>query len=170
MRNSIIDSLEFAAERGTLSYKGVRYFLIRSETLIDLQKSMEREMGEKAEEVLYHSGFVGGSLSARKYREVFGHSEEETVRFMIQMGREIGWGFFDLDELNVRERTLVIRLNHSPFAQAYGASDHPVCHMIRGVFAGLGEEIFQTPVVAEETQCEAEGDPFCRFTIRSRVT
>lgn len=167
MKNSIIESLEFASEKGALSYKGVRYFLIRPETVMDLQKSMEKELGKKSGEILYQSGFLGGSLSGKKYREVFGFSLEETIRFMIKMGREIGWGYFDLDELDVKERFFVIRLNNSPFAQAYGPSDHPVCHMIRGVFGGLGQGIFQAPVVAEETLCEARGDPFCRFSIRS---
>ncbi|HEX9076369.1 MAG TPA: XylR N-terminal domain-containing protein, partial [Anaerolineae bacterium] len=92
MENSILADLKFDAQRGALLYNDVRYLLIRPETLIAFQKAAEEKLGAGADQLLFAGGYTGGTLSARRYREVFGFSDEESVAFMAKMGMEIGWG------------------------------------------------------------------------------
>jgi predicted hydrocarbon binding protein len=61
---------------------------------------------------------------------------------------------------------LVITVRNSPFAEAYGTSDKGVCHMIRGVMAGMAAGIFGSDINSEETLCVAKGDALCRFVLR----
>lgn len=175
--NEILDNLK--VETGRLTFKDVRYMLIRPDTVVDFQKAVEALVGpEKCAEAMMAGGYTGGSRSSRRYKEVFDYTDEEIVAFMCQMGGEIGWGRFSLIELDATNKRLIIEVEGSPFAEAYvrdqpatlrqaqgTASQLPVCHMIRGVLAGMAAGIFGGDVASEETECVAKGDPVCRFVI-----
>ena len=163
MKNSILEALDYDGAKGALSYKGIRYMLIRPETIMDLHKSLEERLGTDSRDILYHCGFVGGSLSAEKYREQFGDNDQEMVAFIVKTGCEIGWGSFKLELFDREKQLLKIRLDNSAFAQAYGPSTHSVCHIVAGIFAGMGRVIFQRDMIAEEKSCVAAGDPYCQF-------
>ena len=165
MENQILKELVFDSKKGGLFYKEVRYLLVRPETLAALQKADEKEMGEKVSNILYQSGFQGGTLSSKRYREVFGFSDEEIIRFMVEMGPQIGWGRFELERFDGNKKVLIVRVYHSPFAEGYGRSSKPVCHMIRGVLAGMASFVFRKEIKSEEVSCIARGDEYCRFEI-----
>lgn len=167
MENSILADLKFDAQRGALLYNDVRYLLIRPETLIAFQKAAEEKLGAGADQLLFAGGYTGGTLSARRYREVFGFSDEESVAFMAKMGMEIGWGKFSVTRLDVTAGELIFQVESSPFAAAYGKAGRGVCHLIRGVFAGLASGIFGREVSAREEECLAMGNPACQFVIRA---
>jgi predicted hydrocarbon binding protein len=166
MANSILDNLEYDESSGTITFKGVRYMLIRPDTVVDFQKAVEAELGDDVAEKMMAGGYTGGSRSSKRYKEVFDYSDEEIVDFMCNMGREIGWGNFEVEKLDEAGKELVITVRNSAFAEAYGAADEGVCHMIRGVLAGLAAGIFGADVSSEETHCRAKGDDLCRFVIR----
>ncbi len=165
MNHEILKELCLVAEKGGLFYKDVRYLLIRPETVAKFQKAIEKELGEKASHVLFEAGFEGGTLSSKKYREVFGLSDQEIIRFMMDMGPQIGWGRFELERFDPAERCLILKVHHSPFAAAYGPSSSPVCHLIRGVLAGTASAVFGQKTKAIESSCLAKGDEYCRFEI-----
>lgn len=168
-KEPILEMLTSDLEQGALHIKDVRYLLIRPETLIAIQKALEAEVGfDRAGEILYPGGFTGGRLSGERYRREFGLTEREAVAFMCRMGGEIGWGCFQILELDEETRRLCITVENSPFAETYGAgAPGGVCHLIRGVLGGLGAGVFGTEVVAQETHCEAQGDAECRFEVHA---
>lgn len=168
MDNSILSKLEFDPERGALLYQGVRYLLIRPETLDMFYKAVEEKIGNSAHETMHRGGFVGGSLSAQKYREVFGLDARASVEFMARMGAEIGWGKIEIARLDLDTRVLEITVASSPFAIAHGASKHGVCHLLRGVFAGLASGIFDCEVESREVECLAMGNAICRIIVQAR--
>ncbi len=129
------------------------------------QKAIEKELGEKASQIIYQSGFEGGSLSSKKYREAFGFSDPQIIQFMIEMGRQIGWGNFELERFDLSEQILIVKVYHSPYAEAYGSSSSPICHFILGVLGGMASIIFGREIQAEEIACFSKGDRFCRFQI-----
>ncbi len=166
MRNSILDNLDYDADEGRISFKDVRYMLVRPDTVVDFQKAVEAEVGERVADMMMAGGYTGGSRSSRRYKQVFDYSAEEIVDFMCQMGGEIGWGSFEVEKLNVESKELVIVVRNSAFAEAYGESDKAVCHMIRGVMAGMAAGIFGAEVSSEETACQSKGDQVCRFVLQ----
>ncbi len=167
--NSILAELVWEPERGALTFKGVRYLLIRPETLIGLQKAMEAEVGPgRTAEVLYQGGFTGGRLSGEKYRDTFGLDERGAVEYMCRMGGEIGWGALRLVDLDLAAGRMVVEAEASPFAEAYGEARQGVCHLLRGVFGGLGEALFGRPVEAVEETCRAAGADRCRIRVAAR--
>jgi len=163
--NAILNNLAYDEKGGTLRYKGVRYLLIRPETLGELLKAVEPVAGEQAGEALYRGGFEGGRLSTTTYREVHGFSDREIIDFMMRMGREIGWGRLSLERYSPDPGRMEVRVEGSAFAAAYGPSSRPVCHLIRGVVAGMASVLLGRECRAVETACEAVGDPCCRFTL-----
>jgi len=170
MVNDILADLKFDDTRGALLYKDVRYLLIRPETLIAFQKAAEEKLGAGADELLFAGGFTGGTLSAKRYREVFGLTDRQSVEFMAKMGTEIGWGKFTVSSFSVSSCALELTVEASPFAAAYGKSNRGVCHLIRGVFAGLASGIFGRAVESREEECIALGHPQCKFVINSVQT
>ena len=165
MENQILKGINFSEEKGGLFYKEVRYLLIRPETLITFQRAIEKELGKKASQILYQSGFMGGILSSKRYREVFGLSDEQIIHFMIEMGPQIGWGRFELERFDPSKKILIVRVYHSPFAEAYGDSSSSVCHFIRGVLGGMASIVFGREIEAKEVACLSTGDECCRFEI-----
>jgi predicted hydrocarbon binding protein len=165
--NSILDNVQWDADSGTITFKDVRYMLIRPDTVVDFQKAVEAEVGpEKCAEMMMAGGYTGGSRSSKRYKEVFNYTDEEIVAFMCKMGGEIGWGKFNVIKLDVPGKEFVVEVENSAFAAAYGEADWGVCHMIRGVMAGMAVGIFGGDVVSSETSCRSKGDDRCRFEIK----
>ncbi len=167
-QNSIIDQLISDQNSGTLTYKQVRYLLIRPETIVGFQKAIENHSRTAAHEALFQGGFRGGHLSAQKYKESLNLSDSETIGFMMRMGAEIGWGKFQLMEYDFENRKLQIRVANSAFAEAYGESTEGVCHLIRGVLSGLATVLFARNCTASETECMAKDDRHCIFQISEK--
>lgn len=165
MNNSILAGLVFEPSQGAITYQGIRYLLIRPETLAAWQKGVEDTYGPAAGEILFAGGRAGGSLSARTFQEKNGLRGRDVVEFMTRMGTEIGWGRMEVLEYSEEIHRLVVQVTGSPFAAAYGNSSAGVCHLIRGVMAGVGEGIFGGPVAAREETCLAMGNQACRFVI-----
>jgi predicted hydrocarbon binding protein len=166
--NSILDELVYDQASGSLLYKGVRYLLIRPETIAGFQKAISEICGQQAEEKLFEGGFAGGSLSAQKYKTLHNFSDHEIIEFMMSMGNQIGWGHFSLERYDPKAEHLCVSVKNSPFAQAYGTSSDGVCHLIRGVLAGMAAVLFAGNCTAEEVECQARGDACCRFEIAAK--
>ncbi|MBI4635540.1 MAG: hypothetical protein HY727_04235 [Candidatus Rokubacteria bacterium] len=145
---------------GRLFYRGARYLLVRPETLAALQRAVEAELGARAPEPLAAGGRVGGGAAAR----ALGGAPRALVERLLGMGGEIGWGEFSLERLSAVE--LVVTVRHSPFAEAYGRAEGPVCHLTRGVLDGLARLVLLGPLPVVETACAAAGAPLCRFEAR----
>lgn len=162
--NEIVRQL--ASAPGRLEFRGIRYMLVRPDTITTFQQAVERRMGpEAAAEAMFLGGYTGGGNSARRLGREMGLGARETAEFMARMGGQLGWGDLRVSTLVMEGdgRLLEIEAADSAFAGAYGPSERPVCHFTRGVFAGVAEVLFGEPVRAEESACAAAGAACCRF-------
>ncbi|HZQ07081.1 MAG TPA: hydantoinase B/oxoprolinase family protein, partial [Anaerolineae bacterium] len=167
MDNSILSELGWDAEGGALSYKGVRYLLIRPETLYGIVEAAEEKLdAQRAGELLYRGGFVGGQLSGKRYREALNLAPHGAVEFMCKMGGEIGWGHFELVEFDHAAARLVVHIHNSAFTEMPVREskrvEEGVCHLIRGVLGGLLAGLTGKDVIAREVHCRAQGHDYCR--------
>jgi predicted hydrocarbon binding protein len=147
---------------GTLTIGGARFLLIRPETLAALQRAAEAALGHQAAECLAAGGRAGG---ARATAGLTGTGEERARRLM-EMGRAIGWGHFTLERFDAGGFVVVVR--GSPFADAYGVSVAPVCHLTRGVLESLAMLTLGRPARVIESACAAAGAASCRFEARAQ--
>ena len=164
--NSIINQLVYDSASGALTYRDVRYVVIRPETFIGFQKTIEKHSREGARDALFQGGYQGGYLSAKKFKETQNLSDTETIDFMMTMGAQIGWGHFDLIDYDFKNRKLQIRVLNSAFAEAYGDATEGVCHLINGELSGHAAVLIGRNCMGSETECLAKGDPHCVFHIR----
>ena len=159
MTNAIIGELRDDGA-GRLSYRGARYLLIRPETLAALQHALESALGSAAADCLAAGGRAGGGRAAASFTGV----GRERVEALLAMGSRIGWGRFALEQL--ASQALVVTVTGSPFAEAYGRSAAPVCHLTRGVLEALAGTVLTGRPRVIETACVAMGSPACRFEAR----
>jgi uncharacterized protein len=145
---------------GAVTIGGARYLLIQPETLAAVQKAMEAALGPRAAECLAAGGRAGG---ARATAALTGTTEERT-RQLAATGSAIGWGQFALERLT--GDGLIVTVRRSPFAEGYGPSPVPVCHLTRGVLESLAAVTLGRRALVTETQCSAMGDDHCRFEAR----
>ncbi|MBI2524858.1 MAG: hypothetical protein HYV93_02635 [Candidatus Rokubacteria bacterium] len=146
---------------GRLLYRGSRFLLIRPETLVAVQRAVETAAGSGAAECFAAGGRVGG---ARAAAAVAGDARGR-LDLLVKMGRELGWGEFGVEAWS--PVGFVITVKHSPFAEAHGRSQRPVCHLIRGVVESFAEQLLGRPMQVSEASCEAAGGPVCRFEARA---
>jgi predicted hydrocarbon binding protein len=163
--NSMIDQLVYDPASGTLTYRDIRYVVIRPETIVGFQKSIEKHNRKTAQDALFQGGYQGGYLSAKKFKETQNLSDREAIDFMMTMGAEIGWGHFQLIDYDSESCKLQIKVENSAFAEAYGDSTEGVCHLINGVLSGLAAVVFGRNCKGIETECVAKGDKNCVFHI-----
>jgi predicted hydrocarbon binding protein len=149
---------------GRLSIEGARYLLVRPETLAALQKAAEGVLGWDAAECLAAGGRAGGARAAA----ALPGERQARVRRLIEQGAALGWGRFALEDL-ANDR-LVVTVANSPFAEAYGPSATPVCHLTRGVLESLAALTLDGSPRVIETACAAMGSPTCRFETASGGT
>ncbi|MBI2922365.1 MAG: hypothetical protein HYY18_15030 [Planctomycetes bacterium] len=154
----MIDGLEFG--QGRIQLRGVRFLLIRPETIVGFQKAVEREAGDAARRCLVAGGVEGGGRSARRLRDELGMKGREVVEAMCRMGTEIGWGLFRVERYS--DAAFEIAIADSPYAEAYGRSTVPVCHFLAGVVKGIGEAVYGAAGAAESS-CASAGSRECRF-------
>jgi predicted hydrocarbon binding protein len=145
---------------GALTFGGSRYLLIRPETLAALQKAVEATVGRQGADCFAAGGRAGG---ARATASLPGTGEER-VRRLVEMGGAIGWGQFTLERFT--SDSLIVTVRRSPFAEAYGPSATPVCHLTRGVLQSLATMTLGRPARMIETECAATGADHCRFEAR----
>ena len=145
---------------GALTIGDARYLLIRPETLAALQKAAESALGARAADCLVAGGRAGGGRASA----ALPGSREDKVRRLMETGGAIGWGAFTLERLTAEAMVVVVR--RSPFAEAYGPSTAPVCHLIRGVLEALAAVTLAGAPSVVETACAAMGADACRFETR----
>jgi len=152
-------SLVHDDDRGRLTLGGQAYLLVRPETLAPLFSFGDRGVLT----LLEAGGREGGRLAARS---VMGRGLEtrEALEAILAVGGEIGWGKMSLLEWSAERIRIAVR--SSPFAESASDARAPVCHLTRGVFAGVISTLEGVEAHSVETACEALGAGFCCFEVR----
>jgi predicted hydrocarbon binding protein len=148
---------QLVADGGVFRLGDARFILIRPETLVGVHKALARTHGASVAESLAEGGRTGGARAVRGLRG----SVEERATALAEMGSQLGWGTFTVE--SVTPTTFVIAVENSPFPEAHGSADAPVCHLIRGVFQALADDVFRHAVRIVESECVATGSRRCVF-------
>jgi predicted hydrocarbon binding protein len=166
--NQLLESLEYDAERGSLTLQSARYVLMPPAILMELQKNLEAAHGREAAQFFVEAGLGEGTALAGRYRDVFGYPPDQVLGAVSFMLSEAGWGAFSVEILSLEGRELVFKVLESPFADVYGPSIQPVCHLVLGLLQGVGMALFDAETTGMEVQCAAKGDTCCRFVVSAK--
>jgi predicted hydrocarbon binding protein len=163
--NQLLESLDFVPDEGRLSLQAIRYVLARPSLLTEIQKSLETQLPQEAAGMLTAAGQNEGAALATRLKEVFSYDEQQVLSSLGHLLGEGGWGSATVEMLNLDFREVVVKVEGSPFAEEYGPSINPVCHLLLGLYQGAALVLFDRDVEGQEVQCFAKGDDVCRFVL-----
>ncbi len=161
-------------ETGGWSVDGQPMILIPRHYYVFIQMEMEKRFGIAATAELFHTA---AARAARLWceREALSHGLAGVEVFCHYLKRltERGYGRFAVEAVDARAGRAAIRLEHSCYALEYGAgAKRRTCYAFGGMFIGAMEYLAaaaglaEPRLMAEETQCRAEGAACCRFEVR----
>ena len=166
--NQLLEGLTFEGEAGRLSLQGLRYLLLRPGLISEIQKSLEEVLPDEVERILADAAQNEGVTLAGRLKEVFSYSGDQVLSSLAFMLGEAGFGAIQVQMINMDMMELVVKVHESPFAEEYGPSVKPVCHLLLGLFRGVGMAVFDCEVDGQEVQCTAKGDAACLIVVSGK--
>ncbi len=149
----------------------VPMILTTRDHLSQIQMTCERVLGrEKMMEVMYRSGFETGYDFSTA---IAGMSELEGVQILedyLRIASVRGWGRFTVVKADLESGEFVIQ-THSSIVEDFPPGSGKVCHIWRGIFAGVVQTVLESldktgVLESEETMCMADGDPYCEIRVK----
>ncbi len=159
MSGSFKQRLTFDADTGALFDQSRRYMMIRPDALMGIFKRLPPDQRMAALQAFAESIAEQGGDSARAYVEM-GGTGEKLLDVIAATAPELGWGIW---HFTIQPDHYTLQVRNSPFAAGFGASDHPVCAPVIGMFGAVTSIVAGKPMVAREVACAAMGAELCRF-------
>ncbi|MBW2533186.1 MAG: XylR N-terminal domain-containing protein [Deltaproteobacteria bacterium] len=163
-------------EHGEIKISGVRYLLMRTDSLaIELQEELRKTFGEQgARQIRYKLAKACGIRDAKLFHERLKVTDPD---MKLALGpvhfAHVGWAFVDIFPESAPQPNedyfLVYDHPYSFEAASYMENDirttHPVCHMNAGYSAGWCQVSYGVELKAEEICCRAAGADKCIFAM-----
>ncbi|HUV80333.1 MAG TPA: 4-vinyl reductase [Candidatus Bathyarchaeia archaeon] len=149
-------------ENGQFFTQELPTIIMGSAIFVGIQKLAESIVGaDGAAVIFYEAGKKVGVLRTKSWKDEWELEGQEFIEKLEEYLAELGWGKFCVDL-----ESLVVTMENSFAAKNYGDSDVPVCHFLRGYYAGMGEVLTNRALDAEETKCAACGADLCEFVLK----
>ncbi|PRQ05748.1 V4R domain protein [Enhygromyxa salina] len=170
------DDMKREPERGQIHIQGVRYMLMRTDSMsIELQEELRKTFGEAgARQIRYKLAKACGMRDAKLFAERL-EVEDPVMRQALGPVHfaHVGWAnvdFFDESAPQPNEDYFMAYDHPYSFEAASYidngiVSEHPVCHMNAGYSTGWCQASFGLDLKAEELTCRAKGDDQCIFVM-----
>ena len=168
--------LERDPEKGQIHIQGVRYMLMRTDSMsIELQEELRKTFGEAgARQIRYKLAKACGRRDARLFAERLG-IEDPAMRLALGPVHfaHVGWANVDIFDESAPQpnEDYYLAYDHPYSFEAASyiengiISEHAVCHMNAGYSTGWCEVSFGLELQAEEITCRARGDQQCLFVM-----
>lgn len=146
------------------------------ETLIHgMYVGLEEELGQASGLVLFNCGrWWGKNFYTRFVEEVSEYYDTplaqlemvELLECLKQCWKTYGWGTFELDVSYYQQGFLVVKLNHSAFAEFVPeGNDQPTCHLEAGVLSAFFSQLTGQELHCIQTACESQGSDSNYFVV-----
>jgi len=131
-------------------------------SFVRIQKLAEEILGsDGAAVIFYEAGKKRGIKWISTWKDEWGLKGSAFIKAIEKFFAELGWGKFSIDI-----ETYTIKVKNSFIAKGYGKSEVPVCHFLRGYYAGMGEVLTNRAMDAEEVNGAACGADHCEFVLK----
>ena len=142
---------------------------------INLQKTLERTLGEQGVRLLYRSA---EEAIYKDFKSILGQyesikTEKSKFEMATLMFQNSGMGVIRQQEMGPDGGVFVSPSNHhvTGWLAKHGRRDTPGCHVVRGWLAGIMEAIYDRPMgyyAVEERQCKMMKRSECVFVVKVR--
>jgi predicted hydrocarbon binding protein len=162
----LLKTLDKDAETGLIveSISGEKMVAFRTTTALHMMDTVIGLLGEGlGANLIYQMGKdTGRSMFDHLENEV--KSQNDLVNMMDTILAERGWGRCrELKQVDTRGATYYARTEGNPISGRHGTNE-PMCHYIRGFYAGFLEGYLKKKVRrSEQVSCRVLGAPSCTF-------
>lgn len=147
--------------------------IISRPTLRRFFHQLREEVGDRVDEILYRCGLDAGEAFVATMVEWAG--TKDPIEVVDQLGdiyARCGW--FATESMEVDPVTHKVHVRLTRTLETYGIEgryEAPVCHFLRGYFAGFFRSLFWTDAVdCKEIACRGKGDEMCEFVVANSGT
>jgi hypothetical protein len=151
---------EFLMLDGSIRVLGQKMVLFTAESLLDLENIDP--------EKVYRIFKARTKQEFSKLRERINMQGSDAKNLMEELFEVYGLGSMQI--ANMDKNKCLVYIRHSSLARAWREknrkSKKPVCHVVRGVLAGMFSYYFNNDVDCEEQECLAQGYDFCTFLVK----
>lgn len=164
---------QLVMEDGHIELLGFRMAMLPTYTITRIVEEIYRSRGDEAFDILFRAGKHHGHYATDVMGEEHDIPRKQFLSETMDSSGILGLGKFESEAVNFDDGSMVFRLQNSPFPDEFRESDGlddldvPIDHLQRGMLHGVAEDLFESPVVSEETHCEYLGDPHCRFVVQT---
>lgn len=166
--------LEYFKISNTIAFKEGEIYLmeqyanvIPTSILCDFEKGLIASSGfAKSYETLYDvAKKISFEYNLNYFKKHKFQSIHEMCEWQIKIITLAGWGKWAITKLNLEEKSVVLRINSSPFPTVFGKSSFPVDILATGLVCGGAMAVLGSGLDAVETSCEAMGDSYCQIEV-----
>lgn len=137
------------------------------ESLVDLQKSIEDDLGKKGTDLMYDFGRKISSALINHFKTRFKLKGEQIREVWLNMFSLSGFG--KLEVVKSAPNSAIFQTNTSSIAKIYSEkykrSKEPTCSIISGMIEAYFQEMTGKKAKCKETSCMSMGKQFCTFEI-----
>lgn len=159
-------------DKGELRILNTSNIIFTLNNLVLLQTILKQEFDEKKiNSIFYSLGKNQAIMGLNQMLKRFGIKKD--VKFLKQSTEQpktIGYGNLNLIKYDSKNKIIQFKNDNAPIAKKYlsllGIQKKPVCELVRGSCAGMGEIMFDEECLAIEKVCMSQGNKFCLFEVR----
>lgn len=162
--------LKLDEEKGEI-FLGNNHILMLSRGQVAwMQREFEKVAGPSTSAIMYKAARIYSQRAVSNIKKVLIKilgkiSQEKAAQEMMKECERWGYGHAELLELDTSQPYARAKVTNSFNAMGYENSEKPVCHFLRGIFAGASSVVFEQEMHCSETKCIAKGDPHCEFEV-----
>jgi son of sevenless-like protein len=173
---SFFNHLNRNPKEGRIDIQGVRYILVRAESMaLELHEELRKTFGKVgAGHITYKLGRACGMRDAKAFHARH-NVEDPTMKLALGPTHfaHTGWAFVDIfpESTPTMDDDYFLCYDHpysfeaESYIEGKIATSQPVCHMSAGYSSGWCEVSFGVELKAEELTCRAKGDDQCIFAM-----
>jgi predicted hydrocarbon binding protein len=151
--------------------------VVPADFLLSLHLHLFERFADNSQDLLYRAGFDQGLQDMTRLvgelGEKFGRGTfdlwQADAKFILgtwwESLQQAGWGRCEFDCGALTRGVTLVTLENSPIAAALGRAEHPICHFLAGLFAGVMSFYERAERHATELECRSCGAGACRFLI-----
>jgi len=146
--------------------------IIPTFVLRDLQKDLIETMGyRKAFEKIYSNTKSGSAEYNKNFIKSQGFTDKrKIIDWQTKIVSLSGWGTIEIAKIDFENDAYVAHFKEIPFARQYGKVKYPVDFLVCGFIAGGFSAALGKNLECYETQCIAQGKPYCEFIVGQKKT
>lgn len=159
-------------EKGRFNLLGLDGFVVPAVTWTSIFERFHRMEGCDALEVMFEVGKEHGKVGVEEVGRSNSISRQEFVEKVMETANVMGMGVIEVEVFDPEAERIKVTINGSPLNDAFENSEvfsdleRPIHQFWRGVFHTVSEEIFESEVRSEETECEFLGSKECVIKCR----